>query len=1819
MLVAAAAGCSPSPKDGVEVQSRAATAPVVFVQGTFADPQTPQSTVNVTFTGAQGAGDLDVVAVGWSDSTSSVTAVTDGAGNTYQLAVGPTRIAGIGSQSIYYAQSIAASAAGANTVHVTFSGAVPFPDVRVAEYSGIDPTNALDVAVGATGTNNNSNSGSATTTFANDLLVGANLVATSTVLPGSGFTSRMISSPDGDIFEDRTVTATGSLSASAGLSAAGGWVMQMAAFRAATLAPDTQPPTAPANLTATAASSTQINMAWSASTDNIGVTSYLVERCQGGGCTTFTQVGTSASTSFSSTGLAPSTSYSFRVRATDAAGNTSAYSNTATATTQAGPPPAPAFVQGSSSAPQSPQSTVTATYGAAEAAGDLNVVIVGWNDSTSQVTSVSDAAGNSYVRAVGPTVLSGIASQSIYYASNIAGASAGNAVTVRFNQAARFADVRVLEYRNVDGANPVDGAVGGTGTGNTSSSGSLTTTSAVDLLVAGNVVATSTLAAGSGFTSRMITADGDIAEDRVTTSAGSVSGTASLSGSNGWVMQMVAFRAASVPDTTPPTAPSNLTATAGSISQINLSWTAATDNVGVTGYRIERCQGAGCSNFAQVGTAGAGATTFADSGLTAQTNYSYRVRAVDAAGNLGAYSNTASASTPADLGAACAAAGDCGSGFCVDGVCCNNACAGNACMACNVAGSAGTCSPKLAGTACDDGNACTQVDTCQAGACVGASAVVCAASDQCHVAGVCDPATGACSNPAAANGTACNDGNACTQVDTCQAGACVSGSPVVCSAADQCRLASSCDPATGVCSTPVAVSDGTPCNNGDACVQGDTCQAGVCRSLDGDHDGVPDCADNCPTVANPNQADADGNGTGDACQPKVAPAATLAGGSTHTCVIRNGGKVFCWGSGLDGELGNGPMLNSSLPVPVFGLTDAIGVGSRGSHTCAVRQTGQVVCWGSGTFGQLGNGTPVSSATPVTVTGIVDAVSVVTSFFGSCALRATGQVACWGDTVLGNGSDGTSNTPVPVTGLSDAVALAGGGEHVCAVRATGRVVCWGSNSDGQIGNGQISPVSATTPTPVVGIVDAVSLAASTDHSCVLRATGQVACWGFGLSGALGNGNDNNSPTPVAVVGLGDATTLAAGGDGHTCARRTSGQVVCWGRNVYGQLGNGDVFGSAVPVAVVGLDDAVELAAGLEHSCAVRASGDVACWGWNAWGQLGIGSTTDSTTPVDVVFPVGADGCGSVPDGTPCDDNNACTLHDTCQGGVCVSSSTTSCPPLNQCFLAGVCNPLSGVCSASPMAPAGTPCDDGNACTQGDTCQNGACVASHTTTCPRIDLCHLAGACNPQDGTCSAPLAPDGSGCNDNNACTGPDLCQAGVCVGATITCVPRGQCRAAGVCNPVSGGCTDPPGPDGVSCNDQNLCTQGDTCQAGTCTGAVADSDHDGVPDCTDNCPTVANPGQEDANGNGTGDACEGAPTPLGAPATLALGDSHSCAIVGGGSVVCWGSNSLDQLGDGNEWFEESNATVPVPVVGLSDAIGLAAGDYHTCALRQTGEVVCWGYASAGQLGNGSTTPLFVPQPLTVPGLEDAVGIAAGSAHTCALRATGGVVCWGSNAGGELGTGDTVDALTPTPAIGVANVVAVTGGAFHTCALLTGGRVECWGSNFYGALGDNSTTNSLAPVFVSELFDASAIEATDEGTCAVRATGQVACWGRNEAGELGDGTTTHAHTPVSVSGLSDATGIAGGNSYACARRGTGELACWGLGNMGQLGDGSPTSSLVPAGVLGVSDAGSIAAGSRHACAKRSTGQIVCWGDGTAGQLGNGTFDSSSTPVVLGPSP
>lgn len=245
-------------------------------------------------------------------------------------------------------------------------------------------------------------------------------------------------------------------------------------------------------------------------------------------------------------------------------------------------------------------------------------------------------------------------------------------------------------------------------------------------------------------------------------------------------------------------------------------------------------------------------------------------------------------------------------------------------------------------------------------------------------------------------------------------------------------------------------------------------------------------------------------------------------------------------------------------------------------------------------------------------------------------------------------------------------------------------------------------------------------------------------------------------------------------------------------------------------------------------------------------------------------------------------------------------------------------------------------------------------------------------------------------------------------------------------------------------------------------------------------------------------------------ASVAVGQGHACATDPEGAVWCWGANSHGQLGDGGTERRATAARVP----GVDDAVAVAAGFYHACALRRTGEVWCWGHDGHGQLGDGAAGgPALSPAP--VVGLSDAAALAAGAFHTCALRRGGGVVCWGSNNSGQLGDGTATSRATPGAVHGIDDATAIAVGMEHACALRASGDLSCWGGNDQGQLGNPRTVDHLFPTPVRGLGPVTGVAAGQEHTCAIAHDGAIACWGRNSTGQLGDGTRESRAEPRAV--------------------------------------------------------------------------------------------------------
>jgi alpha-tubulin suppressor-like RCC1 family protein len=415
-----------------------------------------------------------------------------------------------------------------------------------------------------------------------------------------------------------------------------------------------------------------------------------------------------------------------------------------------------------------------------------------------------------------------------------------------------------------------------------------------------------------------------------------------------------------------------------------------------------------------------------------------------------------------------------------------------------------------------------------------------------------------------------------------------------------------------------------------------TGEDGSC-DYDLDDDGVLDadeilgCTDSAANNYNSEATDEDGSCDYDLGDDGVG---SITGGGAHTCAILDNGSVSCWGYNGNGGLGDGTTTNRSTPTQTSSLgTDrtAVATSAGSSHTCAILDDGSVSCWGYNSRGQLGDGTNTQRNTPTQTSSLGTdrtAVAITGGDYHTCAILDDGSVSCWGNNSRGQLGDGTTtdrNTPTPTSSLGTdrtAVAITGGNRHTCAILDDGSVVCWGLNYYGGLGDGTTTDRTTPTQTSSLGTDrTAVATSAGRYHTCAILDDGSVVCWGRNNYGQLGDGTNTKRNTPTQTSSLGTDRTAVAitGGDYHTCAILDDGSVSCWGWNDYGQLGDGTTTDRNTPTQISTLGNertAVAISTGSKHTCAILDNGSVSCWGDNYYGQLGDGTTTDRFTPTAI---------------------------------------------------------------------------------------------------------------------------------------------------------------------------------------------------------------------------------------------------------------------------------------------------------------------------------------------------------------------------------------------------------------------------------------------------------------------------------------------------------------------------------------------------------------------------------------------------------------------------
>lgn len=375
-----------------------------------------------------------------------------------------------------------------------------------------------------------------------------------------------------------------------------------------------------------------------------------------------------------------------------------------------------------------------------------------------------------------------------------------------------------------------------------------------------------------------------------------------------------------------------------------------------------------------------------------------------------------------------------------------------------------------------------------------------------------------------------------------------------------------------------------------------------------------------------------------------------------------------------------------------------------------------------------------------------------------------------------------------------------------------------------------------------------------------------------------------------------------------------------------------------------------------------------------------------------------------------------------------------------------------------------------------------------------------------------------------------------------------------------------------------------------------------------------------------------------AAACAAFALAPAAADAAGGSALGWGYNYSGQVGNGttNTAGPCYCVAAPAPLVGVTEATEIVAGYEFGLALGADGRVKSWGYNYGGELGDGTTNQN--PVPTSVPGLSNVVAVAAGSEFALALLGDGSVMAWGENEHGQLGLGDpqgpeTCNAVkcskVPRKLPGISNAIAIAAYGYHGMALLADGTVLSWGIDEQGQQADGVGMQTgcfcvPTPHPIAAASGAVAIAAGYYTGAALFADGSVRDWGGNGRGDLGTGqasppTGCQCLGPVSPAGLPPVARISSGGSGSMVLLQSGGALGWGHNYYGQVGNGAKSSSPpcycvpAPTPVIGLTNPRQVTAGGEHAIALLADGTLGAWGDNQYG-LGNGTASGGDVTIA-----
>ncbi len=1038
---------------------------------------------------------------------------------------------------------------------------------------------------------------------------------------------------------------------------------------------------------------------------------------------------------------------------------------------------------------------------------------------------------------------------------------------------------------------------------------------------------------------------------------------------------------------------------------------------------------------------------------------------------------------------------------------------------------------------------------------------------------------------------------------------------------------------------------------------------------------------------------------------------SIASGATHGIALLANGEVRAWGANILGQLGDGNESTSEVPVEVKAgsgggaLKEVSAIAAGGSDSSALMRNGTIKDWGGNREGQLGDGnapppesclgapcnmTPVevgaglggataladggefslaagalpptvsnvqpntgpeSGGTEVTISGS-HLIGVAIVKFGPFTASAIigespnsltvlsppgagsqnvtvttaagtsptvpgdefvyrpgrGAEAWGGDTSgqLGNGTQTSTTRPVTVSEVSNVRSLAAGYNHSLALLEDGEVVAWGKDTEGQLGNGAME-TDRTTRVPVCAAEEpgctnhlrgVSALAAGEAHSLALTSSGEVLAWGQDTRGQLGDGNLENSDVPVHVT-LNEPAVAIAAGEHFSVALTRNHTVEAWGQNNYGQLGDGEEGGEKDLPQLVKLparEPVVAIAAGGNKAFALLQSGRVMSWGESAYGALGDGVSGNKDIPVFV-----------------------CTVAES------------PCSTAHQ--LSGVTQVEAGWAFGVALMSDGTLRSWGSNLTGelGDGKTTGSSIPVQVKNLTQVTAVAAGGffaIAELRNGTLM-DWGQNVDGELGNGETTGPEHCVNGWSGCSELPIAVKGVEQVTnlspGLHHAVIGsaavGTVPAPSVSNVQPNTGTVAGGTTVTISGTNLASATVVQFGGKPAASvrvDSASMITAVSPEGSNG------------PVEVSVATPSGDAGAQFTYRPlGNVAAWGENQVGELGDGTFSGPETCepefvfcSKHPIPVEGLPEAIQLAGGSEFSYALLKSGKMMSWGNNVAGELGIGSAEGQS--RPTSISTLSGVTAMSAGYNYGLAV-ANGAVDSWGLGEQGQLGLGPTqVISLSPKEVSGLSSITAVAAGGEISVALRSNGEVWAWGENRYGELGDGTTSGpercssntpcSNYPVMVSGLSEAVAVAAGKTFAMALLSDGTVMTWGRDNFGQLGNGKFEKSDLPVKVDGLAGVTAIAakGNDAYALLSNGT--VMAWGDDFRGELGGGKIETSNVPIHVSGLNTVTQLATGSTNCLALLADGTVWAWGDNRFGQIGDGSSAADAyTPV------